>query len=102
MLVFSDADVSDSRRSRISAGLVMLARKKEVAKKIADEILGKTVRKTYFARVTGKFPEHSFPSADAAVAPGYYGMRVRFRISSDSKPRRYRCDFVCVGCANLM
>lgn len=45
------------RLDMATSGLLILAREVEIAKKIALCFLNKTVRKTYLAKVSGKFPE---------------------------------------------
>ena len=44
------------RLDRVTSGLVILAKNKEIASKLASEIRGRETKKTYLARVKGKFP----------------------------------------------
>lgn len=46
------------RLDRVTSGLMILAKSKEFAALISDEIRSKNTKKTYLARVRGKFPQN--------------------------------------------
>ncbi len=47
---------SAHRLDRVTSGLMLLCKNKEIAQKIGEKIRDRNIRKTYLARVKGKFP----------------------------------------------
>jgi tRNA pseudouridine synthase 9 len=56
------------RLDRLTSGLVMLAKTKDMARRLQGDIFNKTVRKQYLARVVGAFPEEGLLSDKAGGA----------------------------------
>ena len=72
------------RLDRVTSGVVILARSKEAARCLSEQIKAKVLRKEYLALVTGEFP--LAPAADANSADGVSA-------SADSVAGGYmRCD----------
>lgn len=46
-----------NRLDRLTSGVMFIAKHKKAAEKLTDQLMGRTVRKEYVARVKGEFPE---------------------------------------------
>ncbi|KAK5738936.1 DRAP deaminase [Elasticomyces elasticus] len=46
-----------NRLDRLTSGVMFIAKHKKAAEKLTDQLVGRTVRKEYVARVRGEFPE---------------------------------------------
>ena len=46
-----------NRLDRLTSGIMFIAKHKKAAEKLTEQIMGRTIRKEYIARVKGEFPE---------------------------------------------